>query len=291
MEHMTAKVSCFARAYHYKNNATHIFEDKAAKDLLGNDYEKIAQSMSEGLQFFFPDFEGTKEEGLRLIVDKQLSPSVLARSAYCESKLVDTRRDGGTQYLIFASGYDTFSIRNEDQLLSVYELDLPEVIADKIERIKNAGMRSRAKYIPCDLSENVWKDKLKKAGYDAAGQSFASLLGISYYLGKEEFQKLLMNINEVMASGSVICFDYPSTDESNETRKNQMLACGAGEQMKALYSYEEIKSFLQQCGFELTEHKNEQEITKEYFSNYNSCNPTHYMQAPMGVAYVLAKKR
>lgn len=39
MDNMTAKVSCFARAYHYKNNRIRIFEDSAAEMLLGSDYE------------------------------------------------------------------------------------------------------------------------------------------------------------------------------------------------------------------------------------------------------------
>ena len=165
MDNMTAKVSCFARAYHHKNNKEHILDDNMAEKLLGKDYEEIAQNMSEGVSFFFPDFERTKEEGLRLIVDKQLSPSVLARSAYCESKLADEKNSGCMQYMIFASGYDTFSMRNSGESLSTYELDLPEVISDKMERVEKSMVRSKAIYIPCDLAGEVWKDKLVESGY------------------------------------------------------------------------------------------------------------------------------
>ncbi|MGN0551236.1 MAG: hypothetical protein ACI4I4_05250 [Acutalibacteraceae bacterium] len=35
MEHTTAKVSCFARAYHFKTNSTCVFGDDAAELLLG----------------------------------------------------------------------------------------------------------------------------------------------------------------------------------------------------------------------------------------------------------------
>ena len=290
MDNMTAKVSCFARAYHHKNNKEHIFDDNMAEKLLGKDYEEIAQNMSDGVNFFFPGFEGAKEEGLRLSVDKQLSPSVLASSAYCESKLADEKNLGCMQYMIFASGYDTFSMRNSDESLSVYELDLPEVISDKMERVKKSKMKSKAIYIPCNLAGEVWKDKLVESGYCKSQKSFGSLLGISYYLSKQEFEKLLIGINEIMAEGSVICFDYPSVDESKETKKNQMLASGAGEQMKALYSYSEIKSLLQKCGFELLEHLDDKEISKLYFSEYNKCNPMNQMQAPVGVAYVMAMK-
>ena len=40
----------------------------------GEEYDQIAENMMQGIDFFFPGFEGTKEEGLRLIVDQQLSP-------------------------------------------------------------------------------------------------------------------------------------------------------------------------------------------------------------------------
>lgn len=290
MDNMTAKVSCFARAYHHKNNRKHIFDDNMAEKLLGKDYDEIAQNMSNGVNFFFPDFEGTKEEGLRLIVDKQLSPSVLARSAYCESKLAEEKKSGYRQYMIFASGYDTFSMRNTQESLSVYELDLPEMISDKVERIEKSMMKSKAVYIPCNLAEEEWKDKLVESGYCKNRKSFGSLLGISYYLSKQEFEKLLMNVNEIMAEESIICFDYPSTDESSETKKNQMLASEAGEKMKAVYSYSEMKSLLQKCGFDLSEHLDDREITEQYFSEYNKCNAMNPMQAPAGVAYVKAVK-
>ena len=37
MDNTTAKVSCFARAYHFENNKTHIFADSMAARLLGDD--------------------------------------------------------------------------------------------------------------------------------------------------------------------------------------------------------------------------------------------------------------
>ena len=43
MDNMTAKVSCFARAYHFENNKTHIFADSMAKLILGDDFNQIAE--------------------------------------------------------------------------------------------------------------------------------------------------------------------------------------------------------------------------------------------------------
>ena len=122
MENTTAKVSLFARGYHYKNNSVRIFSDTVAKQLLGREYDQIAQNMSQGISFFIPGFQSTSDEGLRLIVDNQ---SVLGRSAFCEKMIENEVKDGCRQIVILASGYDTFAIRNSTQQLSVFELDLP----------------------------------------------------------------------------------------------------------------------------------------------------------------------
>lgn len=45
MDNTTSKVSCFARAYRFENNNTHIFADSMAKKILGDDFNQIAKSM------------------------------------------------------------------------------------------------------------------------------------------------------------------------------------------------------------------------------------------------------
>lgn len=288
---MTAKVSCFARAYHYKNNSTRIFSDNIAEELLGDDYNQIEKNMTDGLDFFCPGFKGTKEEGLRAIVDKQLSPSVLGRSTFCEDKLKACVTNGCRQYVVFAAGYDTFSLRNRDKSLIVFELDYPQMIEDKMERINKARLTSAAIGVPCNLADKAWKNKLLAHGYDKDKMAFGSLLGISYYLKKVDFEQLIINMSEIMSEGSTICFDYPSVDESVETRKTQILASGAGEQMKALYSYKEVDMILDKHGFKIEEHLDENDMTCRYFREYNQANPAHQMNAPAGVGYVYAVKK
>ncbi|MCR5023866.1 MAG: class I SAM-dependent methyltransferase [Lachnospiraceae bacterium] len=288
MDNTTAKVSCFVRAYHYENNKTHIFSDSMAARLLGDDFYQIAESMIQGIGFFLPGFEGTKEEGLRLIVDKQLSPSVLGRSAYCERKLLDETTNGCDQYIIFASGYDTFSLRNEKAAVKVYELDLPALLDDKRMRIDIAGLKTAAKYVPCDLSDESWVGKLLEKGFKASEKSYGSLLGISYYLEKDEWKELIRLVGDIMPTGSAICFDFPSTDESKETKMNKTLARGAGEQMKAQYLFTEMEELLSECGFKVAEHLGPGDVTKRYFADYNSNSPDHPMSAPVGVDYVFA---
>ena len=290
MENTTAKVSLFARGYHYENNSVHIFADTVAKKLLGQEYDQIAQSMSQGVGFFIPGFKGTSDEGLRIIVDNQLSPSVLGRSAFCEKMIENKVKEGFRQIVLLASGYDTFAIRNRNEELSVFELDLPGAIEDKKMKIESAGLQSCATYVPCDLSESEWMSKIKNAGYDSEQKSFCSLLGISYYLTKDEFKALMKSLVGMLCEGSGVCLDYPSDDVGKEAKTNQALASGAGEQMKAVYSSKEMMDILSECGFAVKESLGATEMTDQYFAEYNNNNPDHPMKAPEGVSYVFATR-
>ncbi|MGN0403112.1 MAG: class I SAM-dependent methyltransferase [Acetatifactor sp.] len=293
MEHMTAKVSCFARAYHYKNNTTWIFKDEYAADILGRfEYDSISANMVEGINFFAPDFEGDKEQALELIVNNQLAPSVLGRSAFNERHFWKEYRSGIKQYVLFAAGYDTFSYRNTCGDLSIFEMDLPRMIEDKLAREAGSGLHKpeNCRMIPCDLSDEGWKGLLAENGFLPEKKSYGSLLGISYYLSKEAFEKMLGNISEVFAVGSTISFDYPASEGSDETVRNEKLAKAAKEEMKAKYSYAELKKLLDKYGFEICEHLNSEEMTEEYFREYNN-KTAKQMSAPKGVDYIFAVKR
>lgn len=291
MDHMTAKVSCFARAYHYKNNREWVFADSfAAKMLRQDEYEAIGEHMAQGISFFAPDFDGAKEDALRFIVEHQLAPSVLARSAFCEKALRKEIESGCRQYAVFAAGFDTYGLRHEAQDVCVYELDLPDMIAEKQQRIADEELREhdRVHYVACDLSESSWMKKLLEAGFCQEHDSFASLLGISYYLEKEDWRRILCSIGELWKEDSCICFDYPQAQAGDVSQKNEQLAAGAGERMQARYTPEEMEKLLEACGFSVREHRDHQEITGEFFAAYNRVNREHEMRAPEGVGYVMA---
>lgn len=288
MENLTAKISCFARAYHYKTNERPIFGDSAAAALLARDYDAIAAHIAQGIRFFAPEFTGSADEALKIAVDGQLSPSVLGRSAFAEQCLTNKVRLGCRQYVLFAAGYDTFALRAPVQGLRVYEMDQPGLIEDKKRRIERSGIEEKAavEYVPCDLADAGWTTLLRGAGFRPGDKSFGSLLGLSYYLDSESFRVLLRSISDLWSDGSAICFDYQTTDGSGETRRNEQLAGAAGESMKAKYTAAGVEKMLADCGFLIYEQLNDEEMTKRYFA---PCRGD--MRAPKGVNYVLAVKK
>ena len=290
MNNMTALVSCFARACHRRANAVPVFDDTAAEALLGEDFRQIAQNMQKGAAFFLPGFTGTPEEALCRIVDGQLAPSVLARSAFCEETLAYEIAQGCRQYVILAAGYDTFAIRNTEDRLAVFELDLPEILEDKRMRIERASLSSGAKSIPCDLSESTWTDKLVSGGFRPAEKAFFSLLGISYYLSEADFRSLLRSVGRLAAAGSVLCLDYPTDEESRSASVNRALAQGAGEAMKARYSPNAMEALLFGSGLRIRENLSAEGMTRRYFSAHNAAVPNRPIAAPDGVRYILAER-
>ena len=287
MDNMTALVSCFARAYHYKNCERPAFADSVAEQILtAEEYSAISWNMTQGIQYFAPGFRGTLEEALRFIVNHQLAPSVLARSAFCERAIDNAVRLGCRQIVIYACGYDTFSLRLDNQALTVYELDRPEMIADRWKRIARAGLEPacHVEDIGCDLSQPSWKEKLIQAGFDAEKISFGSLLGISYYLSKQDFKNLIAAIASIFCEGSSICFDYPVSEAGAESQRNRELAAAAGEMMKAKYSYEEMEAQLSNAGFLIYEHMDAGEATDAFLKGNG-------MTAPAGVEYCLAVRK
>lgn len=299
---MTALVSAYARAYHYKNNSVRVFaDDMAEKVLTKEEYAGISQNMTAGIKFFNPEFAGSDEESLRWIVDNYLSPSPLGRAVFTETMLERAVSDGTEQYVIWAAGYDTFAYRQPSfaRNISIYEIDHPTTSKDKQKRLSELSISKpcNAYYIESDFNNMQMAECLKQnKTYDTERISFHSLLGLSYYLPRHVLSEMLTLISSVSASGSSIVFDYPDelslTEKAGPRMQKQViLASGSGEVMKASYSCSEIESMLKQAGYSVSEHLTPDKITARFFSDYNAKNPRNKITAFDNVNYCIAVKK
>lgn len=287
---MTALVSCFVRAYHNKNSNIKIYEDNLSeKILLKEEYDNISNNMSNGIKFFNPNFTGGRQEALNWIVNNNLAPSVLARSAFTVKSIERDKKLGLKQYLIFAAGYDTYGYADKE--LQCYEIDKAEMIEDKIKRIKKVNIdRSNVQYIKTDFTKSNWQKSLINSNIDFSSKVFCSLLGISYYLTKDEFYNMIQKISNLICKGSTIIFDYPIVEDSEKEEIIKKLATGANEEMKAKYSYEELELKFQEYDLLIFEHLNNEDINRQYFKEYN-LKSKNKIFAPKGVNYCLIVKR
>lgn len=287
-QNMTALVSLFARAYHQKSKDIKIFDDPLSTKLITKkEYEMIRLSMSQGISFFNPNFKGNKEEALKWIVDHQLSPSVLLRSAFCKEAIEEMKEKGCKQYLDFASGYDSFAYYYQNQM-HVFEIDKKEVIEDKRQRCKDVDIEN-IQFLSIDLGKDNWINRLLESTYQENQLSVCSLLGLSYYLTHDQFKRLLKEISKHMIKGSRLVYDYPSYQESDETRKSEVLAKEANETMRAKYSFEQLKEILDLCHLKIVRH-DDYRITLDSLIHYNEYYKDNPIIAPKGVCYCVAEK-
>ena len=287
-QNMTALVSLFARAYHQKSKDIKIFDDPLSTKLITKkEYEMIRLSMSQGISFFNPNFKGSKEEALKWIVDHQLSPSVLLRSAFCKEAIEEMKEKGCKQYLDFASGYDSFAYYYQNQM-HVFEIDKKEVIEDKRQRCQNVDIKN-IQFLSIDLGKDNWINRLLESSYQENQLSVCSLLGLSYYLTHDQFKRLLKEISKHMIKGSRLVYDYPSYQESDETRKSEVLAKEANETMRAKYSFEQLKEILDLCHLKIVRH-DDYRITLDSLIHYNEYYKDNPIIAPKGVCYCVAEK-
>lgn len=288
-KNMTALISSFVRLYHTKNSNIKIYDDMYADKIISEEeYNKISETMKNGISFFNPDYKG--DDPLKWIVNNNLAPSVLARSIFNEKHLLNEIKLGLKQYMILASGYDTsgFKVKNK---LKVFELDKKEMIEDKLKRVNNANLdTTNITYIKTDFNNN-WVDDLLNSSYDSTEKTFCSMLGISYYLDKDIFKNTIKELSNIIPKGSAILFDYPNINESKKEKINQQLAAGTNEEMKSKYSYKDILDIAQNSNMLIYEHLNHNDIDNTYFYNYNTINPNDRIVAPIGVSYVILIKQ
>lgn len=295
----TSLVSAFTRAYHSKFDSAKIFDDFFANNLITeSEFSNISKNMVNGIQFFNKEiaikFQDSPKDILKWITQVQLSPTPLARAAYCEKVLFNELRLGANQYIILGAGLDTFCFRHPEliDLLDIFEVDFPATQASKLNRLKQANLEipSNLHFVGMDFTKTFSYQSLIEAGYKNK-KTFFSLLGVSYYLTKEETSHLLSSLFKKLPAGSSIVFDY--ADEtlfkekglSNRVKNMLKMAASAGEPMKSCFTYDEMEKMLEKADLLIYEHLTPAMIDEQFFKNRSD-----YLTAFESIHYIHAVK-
>ncbi|MGP4042455.1 class I SAM-dependent methyltransferase [Gracilibacillus sp. D59] len=277
---LTSIVSAFGRAYHSQFDTPKIFDDFIAKDLISQEeFLAISKNMIEGIQFFNPDIaqrhQDDPEEILKWITQIQLSPTPLARSAYCEKVLLNEVSLGLAQYVILGAGLDTFALRHPElkSCLNIFEIDYPATQEFKKKKLSASkfSIPNNLHFVSMDFTTSFSNQDLIDAGF-VNQKTFFSLLGVSYYLTKEENANLLNHLFANVPRGSSIVIDY--ADEklfeesgiSNRVKNMVKMASASGEPMKSNFTYNEMETMLEKSGLLIYEHLSPTKIKQVFFS-------------------------
>ncbi|MFF1992175.1 class I SAM-dependent methyltransferase [Bacillus mycoides] len=297
---VTSLVSAFGRAYHSEFDSPKIFDDYVAKDLISQkERNNIEMNMVQGIHFFnkgiAQQFQDNPKEILKWITQVQLSPTPLARAAYCERVLLHEMVLGAKQYVILGAGLDTFSFRHREleNNIEIFEVDHPSTQQFKKERIKEAELEvpNNLHFVSMDFTKDFSKQELINEGFENK-KTFFSLLGVTYYLMKEELSSLIECLFKMVPVGSSIVFDYPDenlfTEKGLSNRVENMIKMAeiGGEPMKSCFSYTEMEALLEKAGLLIYEHLSPEDVHTLYFEGRND-----YLEAFETVHYVHAVKK
>ncbi|MBT2681594.1 class I SAM-dependent methyltransferase [Bacillus sp. ISL-35] len=297
---VTSLVSAFARAYHSQYDSPTIFDDFMAKELISQEESSmIKENMIQGISFFSQEIaqnlRDQPDEMLKWITQVQLSPTPLARAAFCERVLHNEIILGVKQYVILGAGLDTFSFRHPEleNKIEVFEIDHPATQEFKKKRLDETSLQipKNLHFIPIDFTNMFSTQDLMNKGFDVNQKTFFSFLGVSYYLTKEEIFNLFTHIFTRLPSGSSIVFDF--ADEklfsekgfSNRVENMLKMASVGGEPMKSCFSYTEIESLLEKAGLLIYEHLSPTDINEMFFKNRSD-----YLSAFENIHYIHAVK-
>ncbi|MBP0725364.1 class I SAM-dependent methyltransferase [Bacillus sp. RG28] len=296
---LTSLVSAFGRAYHSQFDTPKIFNDYLAKDLISQkELNDIKENIVQGIHFFNKDiaqkFKEDTDEILKWITQIQLSPTPLARAAFCEQVLLHEVMLGLKQYVILGAGLDTFCFRHPElnNSLEIFEIDYPatQEFKKKMLEIADFKIPSNLHFVSMDFAKKFSYQNLLDERFDNK-KTFFSLLGVSYYLTKEEISSLIDHLFAIVPPGSSIVFDYADENlfkekgVSNRVENMVKMASASGEPMKSCFSYVEIEKMLEKLGLLIYEHLTPANINELYFKNRND-----YLSAFETIHYVHAVK-
>lgn len=298
---LTSLISAFGRAYHSQHDTPKIFDDFIAKNLITQkEFSDIRENMIKGIQFFNQEiakkFHDQPDEILKWITQVQLSPTTLARAAYCENVLFHEMLLGVKQYVILGAGLDTFCFRHPEinYSLEIFEVDYLATQNFKKTRLANAHYQipDHLHFVSMDFTKEFTVQNLVKEGFMPNQKTFFSLLGVSYYLTKEENANLINKLFTEVPSGSSIVFDYADDKlfeekgMSNRVQNMVKLAAAGGEPMKSCFTYDEMEKMLENSGLLIYEHLSPVTINNQFFRNR-----TDYLSAFESIHFIHAVKK
>ncbi len=266
-ESVTAKICAFVRAWHSNRSREKIFDDYLAYDFMGKEeYDSIYELISNELG----GSERLSREETELLINEYFAPIPLSRIHFNEVRLADFAAENGKiQYVICGAGSDTFSFRNANDNIEVFEIDHPDTQRYKLEKIRELewNIRKNVHFVPVDFEKERMCDKLIAAGFDPTKKTFFSILGVSYYLTLDVFTDTLRQMSELSSLGSEVVFDYPIKTGDFPQRVTQLeeITAQLGEVMRGGFDYNEVSRALYSLGFQIDTYMPPAKVQKEYF--------------------------
>lgn len=268
-----------AAAYNTKHMIAPEFMDSAAGMLLTEEeYEQQIKLLTETAFSLHPSLsrENTSPDAaLQEFMVSQILPTFIPREAYCEMMLRLAVQNGASQYVIIGAGFSTFPWRSPELMgqLTVFEADFEDIQTEMLSRCKRAKLHipENLQFVQLDRTDSTLPDSLRSLGFDPAQKTVFSLPGASYYMTESQLHRLLSEIGEIAAEGSLFLLDYADETlfrtEDAHLKTMLHLAKAGGRPMQFCCHSSYLLRLLESHGFLLYEELGAEEINSLYLEH------------------------
>lgn len=134
-----------------------------------------------------------------------------ARTRYFDDVLLQEAARGLDQLVVLGAGFDSRSLRFASQLRAarVFEVDRPEVLQTRSERLAGVQRNPHAVAVPIDFEHDDLAQVLLAHGFVSRGaRSLFLWEGVTYYLPERSVDGVLARVEMLTQPPSSIVFDY-----------------------------------------------------------------------------------
>lgn len=121
--------------------------------------------------------------------------------------LLGAHADGVSQVVNVAAGMDARSFRLPwPDGVTIYEVDQPQVIAIKEERLAGARPRCQRVAVGVDLADD-WPKTLQSQGFNSSTPTVWTIEGLLQYIEAPDVDRLFARVDALSAPGTVLLYD------------------------------------------------------------------------------------
>lgn len=151
------------------------------------------------------------DEGRQLLAEAvaagQASAQIIIRTRFFDEALLDAQDDGVSQVAILAAGMDARAYRLSWRAgTTAYEVDQPQVIAAKDERLAGERPRCRRVAVGIDLADD-WPKALQSQGFALSAKTVWLIEGLLQYIDASAVDTLFARVDALSAPGSVLLYN------------------------------------------------------------------------------------
>ncbi|HEX4135080.1 MAG TPA: SAM-dependent methyltransferase [Bryobacteraceae bacterium] len=255
----TALAAARHRAAHQLLEHGGIFTDPLAVRILGEDADTIAREAEEN----------RSRRMMRIFI--------AVRTRFAEDALAAAVEAGVSQLVVLGAGLDTYAWRGAmREHIRIFEVDHPATQAWKRRRLAEAALPFPPclTFAPVDFEAGLEQDTLsaglQAAGFDPAGRTFFTWLGVVPYLTEDAVWSTLGFIAS-LPSGAHVVFDYSNPPHALTPEMRALHDIRAarvaelGEAWTSYFDSDKLRSQLIAAGFTTVEDLGPREIAARYF--------------------------